>query len=234
MSGTKVQYVLTDGVAVVTLDDGKANAFNPALFAELNPILDQAEKEADALVLAGRPGRYSAGFDLATVGASNEAARTSMKLGGELLMRLYGFPKIVVAACTGHAVAFGALLLLAASHRVGARGDFKIGLNEVAIGLMLPQFGTRLAEARLSKRHLQRAVCLSTIYDPESAIDVGFLDELADPEQVISQASEIARGYTKLSGTAYVLTQANLRRQLVKDVLNSIEEDLKSVTVPNQ
>ena len=233
-SAQKVQFSLTDGVGVLTLDDGKANAFNPELFVEVNATLDQAEKEADVLVIAGRPGRFSAGFDLANVTSSVDAARASMKLGGELLMRVYGFPKPVVVACTGHAVALGALLLLAGSHRVGARGAFKIGLNEVSIGLMLPKFGTKLAQDRLSKRHLQRAVCLSTLYGPDEAVDVGFLDELAEPEQVVSRAVEIAKGYTSLHALAYNQTQANLRKDLIKDVLASIDEDLKDLELPSQ
>ena len=118
-------------------------------------------------------------------------------------------------------------------YRIGADGDFRIGLNEVAIGLMLPRFGTRLAQDRLSKRHLQRAVCLATIYDPRSAIDVGFLDEVVAPAEVIGKSVEAAAAYAKLSPTAYDLTQANLRKQLVDEVLATIDADLQGLSLPS-
>ncbi len=130
-----VQYDLREGVARLSLDDGKANAISHAMLDAVNGALDRAEKEAGAVLIAGRPGRFSAGFDLSVMRSGGAAVGELVGGGARLALRLYEFPSPVVAACTGHALAMGAILLLASDTRLGARGDFKLGLNEVAIGM---------------------------------------------------------------------------------------------------
>ena len=130
VAGT-VRYELRDTVAVITMDDGKANALSPAVIEMLHACLDRAEREAAAVLLTGRDRRVSGGFDLKVMTSSLENMRTLVTAGAELLLRLYLFPRPVVVACNGHALAMGALLLLVADARIGAAGDFKIGLNEI-------------------------------------------------------------------------------------------------------
>src|SRR5579862_730602 len=152
MAAATVHYELCDGIAVITMDDGKANALSPAVIQALHTSLDRAEREAAAVLLTGRARRLSGGFDLSVMTSSVDAMRALVTAGADLLLRVYLFPRPVVVACNGHALAMGALLLLAADYRVGAAGDFKIGLNEVSIQMPLPLFGMELARARLSKR----------------------------------------------------------------------------------
>ncbi|MEO8602403.1 MAG: crotonase/enoyl-CoA hydratase family protein, partial [bacterium] len=141
-----VRYERRDSLALITLDDGKANALSPAVVAAANAAFDRAEAEAvSAVVLSGRAGRFSAGFDLSVMTAGLEALFSLVKSGAELALRLYLFPRPVVIACTGHALAAGAVLLCAADRRIGTAGEFKIGLNEVAIQLPLPVFALELA-----------------------------------------------------------------------------------------
>ena len=134
-----LQYSVADRVAAITMDDGKVNALSPAMLAALNDALDRAEdNEVAAVVLAGRPGRFSAGFDLGVLRGGGAEAEGMLKSGFELAERLLAFPLPVVLACTGHAITMGSFLVLSADYRIGAAGDFKIQANEVAIGLTMP------------------------------------------------------------------------------------------------
>src|SRR5713101_2236105 len=139
MSDEIVRYRLEEKVAVIEMDDGKVNAISHSVIE----ALDRAEREAKAIVLSGRAGRFSGGFDLGVMRGGAEQARALVGKGAELALRLYGFSLPVVIACTGHAIAMGAVLLLSGDTRLGAEGDFKIGLNEVSIGLALPPFAMR-------------------------------------------------------------------------------------------
>jgi enoyl-CoA hydratase/carnithine racemase len=225
-----LSYALRDDVAVVTLDDGKANALSHGMLDELGEALDRAEKEAKAIALLGREGRFCAGFDLKTMMAGPDAVTALMTKGGDLLLRLYGMPMPVVAACTGHALAGGALLLLTCDLRVGAEGPFKIGLNEVQIGLPLPLLGRELASDRLSKRHLTAATIMARIYDPTGACDAGYLDRAVPPAEVVDTAIAEAKRLATLSRPAYAATKAAFRQPTIARVREGFAADLAELT----
>ena len=218
-------YVATDGIAVVTLNDGKANAFGPNMIEAVNSLLSRAQaEEAKAVVLMGRPGLFSGGFDLKVIRGDDPEAARAMSLGGaRLMMRLYGFPLPLVIAATGHAVALGAFCLLTGDYRVGTAGDFRIGLNETAIGMSLPPFGLMLANERLSKRHLSRAAIAATMFTPDEARDAGFLDEVVPADQVRDAALEAARSFTQLDGAAYASVKQGLRGEAIAGVVEGLD-----------
>ena len=228
----KVHYEQTGAVAVLRLDDGKANAVSHELIADITAALERASDEASAVVIAGRPGRFSAGFDLAAMTASADAARALVTAGCELLLRLYVHPQPVVAACTGHALAAGALLLLTADRRIGAAGDFKVGLNEVAIGLRLPVFGVELARERLSKRHFTAATVLGRVYAPQEAADAGYLDLVVEPERVLAVALAEAEALAQLPRGALSQTKLLARGALVEHVRATLEDDMSRIVPP--
>ena len=231
-TGNKVHYETAGTVAVLRLDDGKANAISHQLIEEFTDALERAARDAAAVVIAGRPGRFSAGFDLGSMTASADAARTLVTEGCELLLQLYVQPQPVVVACTGHALAAGALVLLTADRRIGAAGDFKIGLNEVAIGLRLPVFAMELARDRLSKRHFTAATVLGRIYGPAEAADVGYLDAVVEPERVVEAALAEAEGLAALPRDAFSETKVLARKALVAHVRATLEEDMSRVVSP--
>ena len=206
-------YETAGDVAVVTLNDGKANAFGPNMIATVNSLLDRAQaEEAKAVVLMGRPGLFSGGFDLKVIRGDDPEAARAMSLGGaRLMMRLYGFPLPLVIAATGHAVALGAFCLLTGDYRIGTAGEFSIGLNETAIGMSLPPFGLMLANERLSKRHLSRAAIGATMFNPEEARDAGFLDDVVPADQLRDAALDKAGSLTQLDGAAYASVKQGLR-----------------------
>lgn len=228
-----VQLSIEDGVAVVRLDDGKANAVSHALIDQVHVALDTATSDATAVALIGREGKFSAGFDLSVMTQGADATRGLVKAGGELLMRLYTHPQPTVAAVTGHALAAGALLCLACDTRIGSADlPAKIGLNETAIGMGLPWYGIRLGEARLSVRHRQRAVLQAEIYDMAGALDAGYLDELVAADAVADSAIERARRLGQLPASAYGFTKRRLRQALAEEVLAGLDADMETMVPP--
>ena len=213
-------------VAVLTLDDGKANALGHELMDALNDALNRVEQEAQAVVIQGRPGRFSAGFDLKELTRGPEASAALVGKGARLLLRLFRFPMPVVAACTGHAVAGGALLLLATDTRIGVRGDFRYVLNETAIGVELPTFGVQLALARLSKRHHTAAVIQSKVYSPEEAINAGFVDAVVEAEELEAAAIQHATALTQLPTLAYTQNKLSMRKEYIARIETGLNDSI--------
>jgi enoyl-CoA hydratase len=214
-------------VAIIRMDDGKANALSHASIDAFNAALDTAERDAGAVVVVGRPGRFCAGFDLSVINAGPAETQALVQRGGELALRLFMFPRPVVAACTGHALAAGAIILMAADHRVGAQGEFKIGLNEVSIGLPLPIFLTELAQQRLSRRHLTAATMLAHIFDPDTARDAGFLDDVVDPDEVEAKAVDRAQNFASmLNQRAFAASREPLRGPAAERIAATMTSDI--------
>ena len=159
-----------------------------------------------------------------------EQAKTLLRGGAGLLMKLYGSPLPIVAACTGHALAGGALVLLTTDVRVGAAGAYRIGLNEVSIGMPVPILAMELARDRLAKTELSHATLEARIYAPEEAAKAGYLDEVVAADQVLARAkAEAARlgGHSRL---AFSATKKRLRGKTIAHILGTLEEDMATIT----
>ena len=235
MTSEHVSVERRDSVLVVHLDDGKANALSSSMISAIGAALDQAEADDSigAVVLHGREGKFCAGFDLSVMRGGDISAMANLVCdGGELVSRLYGSSIPVVAACTGHALAAGALLLLGCDVRIGADVDCKIGLNEVAIGMVLPDWAFNIAVERLSRRHLQLAVATARITDARGAVDVGYLDEVAAADAVLDVAVARATELATLNGRAYAGTVRALRGELLAEMAIQIASDRAMGRVP--
>jgi enoyl-CoA hydratase len=227
-----LSYDVRDQVATITLDDGKANAFSFAVLETLHEKLDAAQGEASAVVIAGRPGRFSGGFDLSVMKGGPDGVRDLVTKGAELILRVYQFPIPVVVACTGHAIAAGAILLMAADTRIGVEGEFKIGINEVAIGMPVPKFAVELARDRLSKSHFVPSVNHARLYAPFEAVDAGYLDEVARPDDLLAVAQARAHHLaTTVHPLAFHLTRTNARGRLADELLAGLGDDSGRFTV---
>lgn len=215
-----VGFALNDGIATLTMDDGKVNALSPTMTAELLAAFDRAEREAArAVVLTGRPARFSAGFDLRV----ERAGWPEMMIGGaRVALRMLTFPRPVVVASTGHAIAMGAFLLLAGDHRIGVSGEPQIALNEVAIGLTMPAFGVALARHRLAAPWFDRCTITSAVLGPDDAVRAGFLDELVDPADLAAVASQRAHGLAELDPDAHLQTKLRVRADVIAGVQQGI------------
>ena len=230
-----VTYEIRDRVAVITMDDGRANAINLEVIDELELALDRAaeDTEVGAVLIAGRPGRFSAGFDLAAMTSSSASMRQLVSAGGRLLARLLLEPTPVVAACTGHALAAGGLLLLAADHRVGAAGDWKIGLNEVAIGMPMPKWGVELARYRLRPSEFDWRLVLGQVASPDEALRAGFLDRVVPAEAVLDEAMAVAVGLSALARPAVEGTKRRARGPVAARMLEGMDTDLAEISTPS-
>ena len=208
-------------VRIVTMDDGKANAFSLEVINDLRGLLREAEAddETRSLVIAGREGRFSGGFDLSAMRAGDvDAVVELVAAGGALVADLYASPLTVVAAATGHAVAAGALVLLGCDHRIGVDGPVKIGLNEVAIGMVLPPWALIIARDRLSKRYFHSSTTNARLFDGRTAVDAGFLDEVVAAESVVERAIEKATELSTLVPAAYTRTVEVVRGPVIAEM----------------
>jgi len=224
-----VKSEMRDGICVLRLDHGKPNSISKAVADELMSGLAQAEESADAVVILGRAGMFSGGFDLPTMGKGPEAVRGMLTAGAELLMAIYDHAKPVVIGCTGHAIAMGTFITMAGDERIGAAGDFKLGMNESAIGMTLPTFALELARARLSKRHFDRALVHSTIYDPEGACKVGILDRIVAPDRLEAECFDAAGRLAKLKQPAFQNNKRLAHGATVDLIRSTLEENLNSL-----
>ena len=226
--GALVSYELAeagDPVATVTMDDGKVNALSPALQAELHAALDRAQADGAVVVVAGRDGVFSAGFDLDTLNAGGPEAIAMVEGGFELAARLLAFPAPVVMACTGHAVAMGVFLLLSGDYRVGASGPYRLQANEVAIGLTLPHAAVEVLRQRLTAAAFGRAAILAEAFGPEEGAAAGFLDRVVPPVRVLAEARAQAEMFTLLDRNAHVGTKLRARRPALDALRRAIEAD---------
>jgi enoyl-CoA hydratase len=224
-SGTLVTYRLADGIATIAMDDGKVNALSPAMFAELGAALDRAQADGAAVVLTGRDGRFSAGFDLKTLGAGPPHAADLVLGGFRLAERLYGFPAPVVAACSGHALAMGVFLILPADLRIGAAGAFKLGANEVAIGLTMPYFALELCRHRVAPTHLVRVVQNAELFAPDDAVTAGLLDRVVPAGELADAARAAAAQLAALPRAVYAQTKQRTRADGLRALRAALEAD---------
>ena len=229
-----VSLAVADGVATVTMDDGKANALSPAMLDALVDALDEVEGDegVHAVVLAGRPGKLSAGFDLRVLQAGGPEAERMLLGGFELAERVLRFPKPVVMACTGHAMAMGSFLLCSSDHRVGAAGEFKLQANEVAIGLTVPLPAIAILRHRLTPSAFDRAVGLAEVCAPADAVAVGWLDRVVEPDRVVSTAQEVAASFHGLDAAAHHATKLRARGALLAEVRAGIDAEFGRAASP--
>jgi enoyl-CoA hydratase len=220
-----VSYHLEDGIATLTLSNGKVNAISPDVIAAFNAALDQAVTDRAVVIITGTPGILSGGYDLKVMTAGPKEAVALVTAGSTLARRLLSHPFPVIVACPGHAVAKGAFLLLSADYRIGVDGPFSIGLNEVQIGMTMHHAGIELARDRLSNTALHRSVINGEMFNPQSAIAAGFLDVVVSAEELQGAALAAARQLKKINMTAHKNTKLKVRKALLETLDNAIIQD---------
>ena len=213
---------IQNDIAHIAMDDGKANAMNFAFLEEFHAHLDKAEKDAKTIMISGRPGRFCAGFDLSIMRESPDRAGELVNAGGHLMLRLFANPLPIVIACTGHALAGGGLLLLCADTRIGTQGDFKIGLNETAIGMVLPVVGIELPKARLGQDHFTPAVIQGKMHTPDEAVAAGFLDMAVAPEALMETSLAAAGALSQLPQHSYHGNKLLIRKDAIATIKASL------------
>jgi len=227
-----VSCEISNDIALVRMDDGKANALSYAMMDELDAALDRALKEAKAVILAGRPGKFCAGFDLKTMMTGVKEAQALVTRGAGVLMRLYTHSQPLLIACTGHALAGGSLVLLTGDVRIAAQGAFKICLNEVSIGMPVPVLAMELTRDRLDPRFFVRSTLFAEIVDPNGALFAGWVDEVVEEAALLERARAEAARLLALPQGAYALTKTIMRERTVKYVTDMLVADMARLTPP--
>jgi enoyl-CoA hydratase len=220
-----ISYTFEDGVATLTLCNGKVNAISPDVIAAFNAALDRAEQDRAVVVITGQPGILSGGYDLKVMTSGPQNAVALVAAGSTLARRMLAHPYPIIVACPGHAVAKGAFILLSADYRIGVEGPFNIGLNEVQIGMTMHHVGIELARDRLRKSAFHRSVINGEMFDPQGALDAGFLDKVVPVEQLQDAARAAALQLKKINMTAHRNTKLKVRKALLETLDAAIELD---------
>ncbi|MDX5372759.1 MAG: crotonase/enoyl-CoA hydratase family protein [Pseudomonadaceae bacterium] len=220
-----ISYQLEDGIATLTLNNGKVNAISPDVIAAFNAALDRAVQDRAVVIVTGQPGILSGGYDLKVMTSGPQNAVALVTAGSTLARRMLAHPYPIVVACPGHAIAKGAFILLSADYRIGVEGPFNIGLNEVQIGMTMHHAGIELARDRLRKSAFHRSVINGEIFDPAGAVDAGFLDKVVPAEQLQAAALAAAQQLKKINMTAHKNTKVKVRKALLETLDKAIELD---------
>ncbi|SEB71321.1 enoyl-CoA hydratase [Tenacibaculum sp. MAR_2009_124] len=227
-----VQYSEDSNYAIISLNNGKVNAISHEVVDELNACLDKAEANKKIVILTGQSGIFSGGYDLKSMTASPQSALDLVTKGSKLSLKMLSFPFPIIIACNGHAIAKGAFLLLSADYRLGTEGDFKIGLNEVMIGMTMHNAGIEIAKSRLSSVYLERSVNNSEIYKPKDAISAGFLDKVVPQDHLLPTAIKIAEMFGQLNAKAHAATKLKVRKDYLRKIEKAIQQDIDEGLTP--
>ena len=214
-------------ISIITLDDGKANVFSPKMIQDVNECLDKVPTESGALIITGREGMFSAGFDLKIISAGDIQATMDMSLSGfKLLSRIFSFPRPVLAACSGHGIALGTFLLCCCDYRIGVKGDFMIGANEMRTNMVIPIPILELISHRVSSSHKYRAILGAEMYSLQNGVEAGLIDEIVDSNDLMEAAKLKAKDLASIGHPSYSLTKELFIReplQKINDAISDIE-----------
>jgi enoyl-CoA hydratase len=217
-----MEYQLKDSIAVISIDDGKANAVNHGFIDSLNELLDRAEGEASAVILQGREGMFSAGFDLKELAKGKDEASRLVSRGMALITRLYALPLPLISVCAGHAFGMGAFILLVSDNRLGSNGDYKVNLPETAIGMSFNPVLMSLIRAHVAANYQTMAAVQSRKFSPAEAVTAGFLDQVMDADQLLVVALSLARELSNLPAALYGANKQFLREAPLKIMRDSL------------
>ncbi|HYE45695.1 MAG TPA: crotonase/enoyl-CoA hydratase family protein [Caulobacter sp.] len=222
-----VTYERKGPAARIRMDDGKVNKMGPEMIAAIDAAFDRAAGEGAIPVLTGRPNLFSAGFDLKVfAGGDAEAGRRMVRAGAELSLKIMTFPLPVIAGVQGHAFPAGAFQVLSSDWRIGTEGDWTIGLNEVAIGLTIPQFALEVARQRLTPAAFSRTALTGEMFPAREALAAGFVDELVAPDGFEAAIDRAVERLSKLSMPAHAATKAKARGPYIAAIRAAIDAEL--------
>lgn len=217
---------IENGVAILTMDDGKANVLSTEMIAQLNAAFDEAEKEEAVVILTGREGMFSGGFNLKEMQAGPKEAMMLTSKGSKLARRIMEFPRPVILAASGHTIAMGAFLALACDYAMIKEGDYKVSLNETMIGMTMHNFGIELGRAMLAKNYFNRCVVNAEIFNPKASVHAGFFDRTVPAEQWPMALPMAGQMFGQLNKDAFRNTKRRSRKALFAVLDQAIEDDL--------
>src|SRR5947209_11357409 len=220
-------YTRSGPIGNIVMDDGKSNVMSLAMLNALHAAFDRAETDKTVVILKARGRHFSGGFDLNVFArGSAEDQYLMLKAGAELALRVLSSPTPVVAACQGNAFPMGAFLIMSSDHRIAAEGDYRIGMNEVAIGLTVPRFAIEIARQRLTPAYFSRVVMTAEMFGPAEAVTAGFFDRVVPADRLDKAGEDAAVALSKLNLAAHAATKLRARGEVIKLIRKVIDEDI--------
>lgn len=205
-----------EDVAVIGIDDGYKNVINHLVLDELESAWDSAENKAKAILLKGREGIFCAGYDISVMTGVDPAASAELgRRGGRLAGRIYGSRVPVVGLAQGHAFTIGPVWLAGCDVRIGEDGPYKYGMTEVALSVPLTGWALEAMRSRLNPRSHVDALMHSKVYDPQGALDAGFIDQLVPKGQGFDLAMATVKKLAALPTASYQKTKQALRQPVL-------------------
>lgn len=212
-------------ISIIKLDDGKANAFSYDMLTQVNELLAKVPRDSGALVITGRDGLFSGGFDLKTLAAGDMEKITKMvHLGYRLLLELYSFDRPIIAAVSGHSIALGLFVTCSADYRVAIDGKYICQANEVRNNMDIPTQIMEILKARVNKNYFYPAVFHSDAYSVQDSIEVGFIDEVVPQTEFMDRVMEKAKELATLPHPFYANTKKSAQDDVRQKISDAIEK----------
>ncbi|MCP5065460.1 MAG: enoyl-CoA hydratase/isomerase family protein [bacterium] len=220
MPAEQVTTKMVDDIAIITMNRPPANAITYEFASEMTAAFDETEASgAGAIVLTGTGSFFSGGLDLRAIPSYGpQRQREFLTLVNSLIGRLYAFPKPVVAAVNGHAVAGAFVLVLTTDYRVGPLRDARFGLTEARAGIPFPGAPTIVVKAELSPADIRYATLYARNFGPDEARMRGVLDELQEPEKLLPRAMEVAHDLAAMPADSYARIKYQFRDEAIKAI----------------
>ncbi|MBB5620173.1 enoyl-CoA hydratase/carnithine racemase [Pedobacter cryoconitis] len=225
-----INVTIKDRLALITLNRGKSNALNREMITELTDMLHNIANDDNigGVIIAGRDNFFSAGLDLIELyGYNEEEAESFWHLFLAFIAKITAFKKPMVAAINGHSPAGGCVIALACDARVMAEGKFIIGLNEVPVGIIVPESIFSLYAFWLGKGHATRSLLEGRLFSPEEALNIGLVDELVNQDSIMTAAERKIRKYMALEPNTWQQSKLNIRKELIAATSADQSEALK-------
>ena len=213
-----------DDVSIITIDDGKANVFSKNMIDAFNECLDNVPTDKGSLIITGREGMFSAGFDLKVISSGDIEKIRDMTLNGfKLLTRIFSFPRPVLAACSGHGIALGTFLLCCCDYRIGIKGEYMVGANEMRTNIVIPTPILELIKFRVTQSYKYRAVLGGEMFALEDATKTGIIDEITESNNLMNTAMEKAKDLSTMGNPSYSLTKELFIAEPLKKINDAID-----------
>ena len=212
-------------ISIIKLDDGKANAFSHDMLSQVNELLAKVPRDSGALVITGREGLFSGGFDLKTLATGDMEKITKMvQLGYNLLLELFSFDRPIVAAVSGHSIALGLFVTCSADYRIAIDGKYVCQANEVRNNMDIPTQIMEILKARVNKKYFYPAVYHSDAYSVQESIEAGFIDEVVSEDQFMERVMEKAKELATLPHPFYANTKKTAQEDVRQKIADAIEK----------
>ena len=220
----KLATLNKDGnISTITLDDGKANVFSSKMSQDINQCLDEVATEGGCLIIIGREGILGAGLELKTIQNGDTDKIIEMSTAAfKLLARIFSFPRPVIAACSGHGIALGTFLLCCCDYRIGVKGDFMIGANDMRTNMVIPDPILELIKFRVAQSHKYRAILGAEMYSIDKALEAGLLDEIVSPDDLAKTVNEKAKDLATMGHPSYTMTKELFIAEPLKKISQAI------------